>query len=187
MDYEPLLSNKSLQVYLALPVLGRAKVSELQNPGADHKIERLYILSVNGSHLNFRLRIMSGYLLCKTFLCTVITPLRLPGFWGPIICMVDRVILLTASWDAFLFLVMQHKLALEMANGNTELEAQIKVADNICKAILSKLSSFPSCVKASITVAVGVSMAYGFYLLSPGVNPWNWDGWLLLSKTHSPF
>ena len=101
--------------------------------------------------------------------------------------MVDRVILLTGMVFCILFLVKQHKHALEAADGNNELEAQIKAADHICKAILSKLSSFPSCVKASITVAVGVSMAYGFYLLSPGVNPWNWDGWLLLSKTHSLF
>lgn len=79
---------------------------------------------------------------------------------------------------------MQNKQALENAQGDRELEVQLKIADGHCKAILRKLSSFPGCVSATLTLAAAAGMAYGFYLLSPEQNPWQWDGWLLLSKTH---
>jgi len=79
----------------------------------------------------------------------------------------------------------KHKHVLQTAKGNLELEGQLKAADRICKALQGKMSWVPSCAKASVTIAVGIAMAYGFYLISPDVNPWNWDGWLLLSKTHS--
>jgi len=82
---------------------------------------------------------------------------------------------------------LKHKAAMETAKGSSELEGQLKTADNNCKVILSKMSTLPSCAVATLTLAIGASMAYGFYLLSPGVNPWDWDGWLLLSKTHSLF
>lgn len=84
-------------------------------------------------------------------------------------------------------MLKQHKAAMETAKGSSELEGQLKTADNNCKVILSKMSTLPSCAVATLTLAIGASMAYGFYLLSPGVNPWDWDGWLLLSKTHSLF
>jgi hypothetical protein len=80
----------------------------------------------------------------------------------------------------------KHKHLLQTAKQSPELEAQLKAADRTCKALEGKMSWVPSCAKASLTIAVGVSMAYGFYLISPDVNPWKWDGWLLLSKTH-PF
>jgi hypothetical protein len=78
----------------------------------------------------------------------------------------------------------KQKQALESAQGDHELEVQLKIADGHCKALLSKLSSFPGCVSATLTLAAAAGMAYGFYLLSPDQNPWQWDGWLLLSKTH---
>ncbi|CAM6032493.1 unnamed protein product [Sphagnum compactum] len=79
----------------------------------------------------------------------------------------------------------KHKHVLQTAKGNLELEGQLKAADRVCKALQGKMSWVPSCAKASVTIAVGIAMAYSFYLISPDVNPWNWDGWLLLSKTHS--
>jgi hypothetical protein len=82
---------------------------------------------------------------------------------------------------------LKHKRALEAPQKNHETEAQLKIADVYCKALLSKLSTFPSCISATLTLAAAVGMGYGFYLLSPDVNPWKWDGWLLLSKTHSLF
>ncbi|CAK9878875.1 unnamed protein product [Sphagnum jensenii] len=80
----------------------------------------------------------------------------------------------------------KHKHLLQTAKQSPELEAQLKAADRTCKALEGKMSWVPSCAKATLTIAVGVSMAYAFYLISPDVNPWKWDGWLLLSKTH-PF
>ncbi|CAM6047134.1 unnamed protein product [Sphagnum compactum] len=80
----------------------------------------------------------------------------------------------------------KHKHLLQTPKQSPELEAQLKAADRTCKALEGKMSWVPSCAKASLTIAVGVSMAYAFYLISPDVNPWKWDGWLLLSKTH-PF
>ncbi|KAH9560868.1 hypothetical protein CY35_06G130200 [Sphagnum magellanicum] len=80
----------------------------------------------------------------------------------------------------------KHKHLLQTAKQSPELEAQLKAADRTCKALAGKMSWVPACAKASLTIAVGVSMAYAFYLISPDVNPWKWDGWLLLSKTH-PF
>jgi hypothetical protein len=80
---------------------------------------------------------------------------------------------------------LKHKHALEVSQKNQESEVQLKIADGHCKALLSKLSAFPACISATLTLVAAVGMGYGFYLLSPDVNPWNWDGWLLLSKTHS--
>lgn len=82
---------------------------------------------------------------------------------------------------------LKHKRALHVSTKNHETEVQLKTADGHCKALLSKLSAFPSCLSATATLAAAAAMGYGFYLLSPDVNPWKWDGWLLLSKTHSPF
>lgn len=89
----------------------------------------------------------------------------------------------TCEFNISLFL-KQQKQALESVQGDHELEGQLKIADGHCKAILSKLSSLPGCASATITLAACAAMGYGFYLLSPGQNPWQWDGWVLLSKTH---
>ncbi|KAL3685413.1 hypothetical protein R1sor_003435 [Riccia sorocarpa] len=78
-----------------------------------------------------------------------------------------------------------HHNGLESVQGDAILESQLKAADHVCKALLRKTSRLPSCTKAVATLAAIGCLGYGFYLISPSVNPWNWDGKLLLSKTHS--
>ncbi|KAL2642219.1 hypothetical protein R1flu_009806 [Riccia fluitans] len=81
----------------------------------------------------------------------------------------------------------KHHNGLVSVQGDAVLESQLKAADSICKALLRKTSRVPSCTKAFATLAAVACLGYGFYLLSPSVNPWDWDGKLLLSKTHSFF
>ncbi|KAL3692870.1 hypothetical protein R1sor_006521 [Riccia sorocarpa] len=79
----------------------------------------------------------------------------------------------------------KHHNGLESVQGDAILESQLKAADHVCKALLRNTSRLPSCTKAVPTLAAIGCLGYGFYLISPSVNPWNWDGKLLFSKTHS--
>ncbi|BBN01105.1 hypothetical protein MPTK1_2g04670 [Marchantia polymorpha subsp. ruderalis] len=86
-----------------------------------------------------------------------------------------------------LALSLKHRNGMESAEGDALLESQLKAAESVCKSLLRKTSRVPSCTKAVATLAVCAGIGYGFYLISPTVNPWDWDGKLLLSKTHSMF
>lgn len=76
---------------------------------------------------------------------------------------------------------------LEDTQKNHDLLGQAKVADGHCKAILNRLSTFPSCASATLTLSAGAAIAYAFYMLSPDANPLKWDGWLHLSNIRSLF
>ncbi|XP_024381023.1 uncharacterized protein [Physcomitrium patens] len=82
---------------------------------------------------------------------------------------------------------LKHKHVLEDTQKNHDLLGQAKVADGHCKAILNRLSTFPSCASATLTLSAGAAIAYAFYMLSPDANPLKWDGWLHLSNIRSLF
>ncbi|CAM6089854.1 unnamed protein product [Calypogeia fissa] len=84
-------------------------------------------------------------------------------------------------------LSLKHKNALKVAEGDEELESELKTAESVTKSLLRKTSRFPACATATATLVVCAAAGYGFYLLSPEVNPWGWDGYVLLSKTHNIF
>jgi hypothetical protein len=82
---------------------------------------------------------------------------------------------------------LQHRNALKVADGDEELESDLKAAESVVKSLLRKTSRFPVVATAVGTLAIAAAGAYGFYLLSPENNPWGWDGYILLSKTHNIF
>jgi hypothetical protein len=86
-----------------------------------------------------------------------------------------------------LLLSLQHRNALKVAEGDDELESELKAAESVVKSLLRKTSRFPVVATAVGTLAIAAAGAYGFYLLSPENNPWGWDGYILLSKTHKIF
>lgn len=81
----------------------------------------------------------------------------------------------------------KHREVLASTTTKSEQEKLLKKTDGVCKVLLSRISSFPTCLKAGGTLVVAAAMAYGFYLVSPTKNPWGWDGWILLSETHPIF
>lgn len=80
----------------------------------------------------------------------------------------------------------QHKAALAEAGSDAGRAKQVAQAEALRQQLDGKLSWVPGCTKAAATLAAVGAMAYGFYLLSPTKNPWGWDGYLLLSRTHGP-
>ncbi|KAJ7553859.1 hypothetical protein O6H91_06G115700 [Diphasiastrum complanatum] len=78
----------------------------------------------------------------------------------------------------------KHRSSLEYAKGDSQLEALLHTADNSCKALEKKLTRAVVYVKAIATIFGAFGIAYACYLLNPNVNPWKWDGQILLSKTH---
>eukprot|EP00245_Coleochaete_scutata_P006885 TRINITY_DN21698_c0_g1_i1.p1 TRINITY_DN21698_c0_g1~~TRINITY_DN21698_c0_g1_i1.p1 ORF type:complete len:571 (+),score=102.26 TRINITY_DN21698_c0_g1_i1:219-1931(+) len=73
------------------------------------------------------------------------------------------------------------KVALKgAAKGDSQLEGQLRTADSACAVIQGKMSSLPSCFKATVTLAVAAGIGYGLFLLGPSQNPWGWNGKILL-------
>lgn len=112
----------------------------------------------------------------------VLVPKVLPVLRYAVLCC--AVLFVSLLWW---ILHVQHKSALAEAGSDTGRAKQLAKAEALRQQLDGKLSWVPGCARATATLVALGAMAYGFYLLSPSKNPWGWDGYLLLSKTHGPF
>ncbi|CAI6007853.1 unnamed protein product [Closterium sp. NIES-65] len=79
----------------------------------------------------------------------------------------------------------QHAQALRsLDQSQVEERATIRQTDAVARKLQRKISRVPGCLATVATLIASAAMVYTFYWLSPGKNPWGWDGYILLSKTH---
>ncbi|CAI5527776.1 unnamed protein product [Closterium sp. Naga37s-1] len=91
-----------------------------------------------------------------------------------------------APLRAFLHAIRrQHTQALRaLDQSQVEERATIRQTDAVARKLQRKISRVPGCLATVATLIASAAMVYTFYWLSPGKNPWGWDGYILLSKTH---
>ncbi|GJP36597.1 hypothetical protein CLOM_g21086 [Closterium sp. NIES-68] len=79
----------------------------------------------------------------------------------------------------------QHAQALRaLGQSQVEERATIRQTDALARKLQRKISRLPGFLATVATLIASALMIYTFYWLSPSKNPWGWDGYILLSKTH---
>ena len=93
-------------------------------------------------------------------------------------------------------LSLQHNKMLQEASyssstsstsASPSLLAAVRTADSSARRLQSLSSPLPGYATTAATLVAVAAMAYGFYCIGPTANPWGWDGYILLSRTHRPF